>query len=352
MKIVPHQHTDGIDICSVTKKQFAIIRSDLGCWMSTTDLHEGSELQVYKLHENCTGGDSYCADYSGKYYIIKGTYYHSCKDLSTDKDGEDYSLLDGNQGGIHYFNWGGEFTLVTGKSGQKIIWTTNMNKFEAGNANYLSPLLSAGSYYWANKNYVCAMFQPNEDVGGLYFNEGNNPVMNNYKGEYVTVPMDVVNFLPGGIAQSQGKAFGKWRLLYSTTATDPVPQIIQTYIGFDSSAVSSITDNWTFNGNMTLSEFTLLKLMCQYQFSLDATYGGISTDTTSLDWDKLYIGNVHTNPYPVDIPANGTAYVWQYRLGFGEKTCLYGNQLQVTLDSNPPDTPPDEISTVQIGAKL
>jgi len=331
-QIVPH--TKGIDICSHSKKHFAIIRSDLGYFMVTTDIHEEVDAPVYRLHDNCSGGDAYLADDHGYYYIIKGTKYHSCKNLNTDADGEDHDLVDNMQGGDHYYNWGWENTIVYGKS-QKIMFTLVMDSQPAANPGYLSPMLAGGSYYWAN-DYVYAMNHVWEQ-GVVTFNEGCNPVEDWNKGDHITVAKNVVNFLPGGIAQSHGKAFGKWVAICSNTDTG---RWVIYKIGFDVQAAQTIVLYMDCN---TIPKIELLKHMCQYQFSLDASYGGISTDTTNLDWDNTSGGDITQ-------PTVSGGVLWQYQLGFGQTSYLYDTQLEIT-SGDPPDILPDNI-TVGIGAKL
>jgi len=334
--IVPH--SKGIDICSNTKKQFAVIRSDLGCFMIASDMHEENDVGVYPLHDNCSGGDAYLADDGGWYYIIKGTKYHSCKDLSTDAHGTDLDLVDNMQGGDHYYNWGLENTIV---NGDDFMWTMDMNTQPAAYPGYLSTMLVGGSYYWANKNYIYALNRPRE-MGVVTFNECINPVQDWDNGSDITMAMDVVSFLPGGIAQSLGKAFGKWVAVVDYSYDPSVDGPVDLKVGFDQSAVDSITENWTIHD--AISEHELLKHMCQYQFSLDASYGGISTDTTHLIWDNFYELPMY--------PDNVLGVYWQYQFGFGETTCLYLKQFIDDTAGTTPTDPPDLYPTDRIGAKL
>ncbi|KAL1252286.1 hypothetical protein QQF64_020082 [Cirrhinus molitorella] len=89
--IIPKSKAKGTDICAALDWTY-IIRSDLGCYMKTGDLNEGSDISICRLHPACQNGDHYIADSKGYFHIIKGNSCRKVRDLSTDSDAEVYSL--------------------------------------------------------------------------------------------------------------------------------------------------------------------------------------------------------------------------------------------------------------------
>ena len=97
----------------------------------------------------------------------------------------------------------------------------------------------------------------------------------------------VINFLPGGVAQTKDRAFGYWEKLKSfenksETAVDWERTIKKT-VGFKKSTVSSIEHNWSISAEGQLSGGLLVKAIVKYQFSLKVQYGGKSVNTKQQD---------------------------------------------------------------------
>ncbi|KAK1153786.1 hypothetical protein AOXY_G29460 [Acipenser oxyrinchus oxyrinchus] len=72
-KFIPKSKAPGVDICGGYYYRH-IIRSDLGCLMSSSNFNKGSDLALHSLHPSCRGGDSYLCD-NKYFYIIKGDEY-------------------------------------------------------------------------------------------------------------------------------------------------------------------------------------------------------------------------------------------------------------------------------------
>ncbi|CAM4618692.1 unnamed protein product [Leuciscus chuanchicus] len=59
--IIPKHKIKGVDFCG-SRSYCYIIRSDLGCYMRSSDFNTGSDLSIHALHPCCQHGDHYFAD--------------------------------------------------------------------------------------------------------------------------------------------------------------------------------------------------------------------------------------------------------------------------------------------------
>jgi len=350
LQIVPKNssYARGIDICA-SKKYVYIIRSDLGLYMRTTSINQGSDMEVFKLHDALAWGDGYMLDDKGKwFYIVKGDTIHYCKDLTSDKDGKTKTLLSPYQGGDYYFCGESTFYVLFGSSFRS---TDNMYKHSRYDWGSMASAFNDGIYFWCQQSCINCLVQPGE--WGPTYTYNYNPVTTGARTGN-TISMDVVNFLPGGVAQSNGKSYGNWQLLKSQ-ANDLDSSYDWTYhiglqAGFNYSVMSSITNSWNINANASMDSGTLTKLLCQFQFSLDVQYGGSKTNTTSADWNVL--GTIDSTIEKTIQPGEAV-YVWQYQMGFADpKTCLFYDNTVVTDDPNPPEDLSVGNSTVLVGSKL
>ncbi|XP_026106561.1 uncharacterized protein LOC113078465 [Carassius auratus] len=123
--IIPKSKTKGTDFCGVNNYYY-IIRSDLGCYMQSSNFNKGLDITIFGLHPACQNGDHYLGHNKGYFYIIKGNSYRRVTDLSTDSGAVVYSLHPNCQGGDHYLSAFGKFYIIFQEKGT-YRRTTNMN---------------------------------------------------------------------------------------------------------------------------------------------------------------------------------------------------------------------------------
>ncbi|CAB4022424.1 Hypothetical predicted protein, partial [Paramuricea clavata] len=214
----------GVDLCGDDYYgHHYIIRSDAGVYMRSDNLNKVSNIEVFDLHYSCKGGDHYLAN-NGYFYIINGTNYRRVTNMNTDADSTVYALHPNCQGGDHYLSMGGKFYIIYKDRG---IYrrTTNMNKDENAVEYHLHPSCRDGLYYWGNMN-------------------------NNLDRVDNSFAMGVVKFLPGGLATTNGPAFGEWELLKSFENTSHVTvdwsKQVSHQRGAKREKLSSIEHDWNF----------------------------------------------------------------------------------------------------------
>lgn len=151
--IIPKYKMKGVDICG-DKTYTYIIRSDLGCYMSTSDLHKGSDPTVFRLHLSCQNEDHYLVGKDGWFYVITGKSFRRVKDLSTDADKEVKDLPPNLQGGDHYFTAFGLFYIIFQERGTFRI-TTDLSSVLFNREYELNPDISDGLYYWGLSEHFC-----------------------------------------------------------------------------------------------------------------------------------------------------------------------------------------------------
>nr|XP_028571955.1 uncharacterized protein LOC114589657 [Podarcis muralis] len=115
-EIVPKNKAPGVDFCGVDEYYY-IVRSDLGCYMRSTNFHEGKDLEVFSLHSSCQGGDHYLAHEDDLFYIIKGDNYRRVSNMNADLGSVVYSLHPNCRGGDHYLSAFGSFYIIFQKRG-------------------------------------------------------------------------------------------------------------------------------------------------------------------------------------------------------------------------------------------
>ncbi len=82
--IIPRSKAKGTDICAFNKYYY-IIRSDLGCYMQTSNLNKGADISIFSLHPACQNGDHYIGGDS-YFHIINGNSCRRVTNLTTDSD--------------------------------------------------------------------------------------------------------------------------------------------------------------------------------------------------------------------------------------------------------------------------
>ncbi|KAL6461988.1 hypothetical protein MHYP_G00301330 [Metynnis hypsauchen] len=262
--IISKNQAKGVDFCGVSDNY--IIHSDLGCYMYSTNLHQGKDLTVYSLHPSCQGGDHYLALNDDTFYIIKGNSCRRVSNMSKDLDAAVFDLHPNCRGGDHYLSANGSFYIIFKSRGQ---WGVQYHKTD--NLNYD-----------ANAN-TCSIHP------------------------------DVLNFLPGGLAETQGPAFGKWDLI-KTIANDSETPIkwdkeITRKVGYTKSKTSSIEHNWKVAMSATFSAGTLTEAIVKFQFSVSAEYGGKSVKTDNESWQEA---NETEESVSLTLQPHKKMYVWQY----------------------------------------
>ncbi|KAL9982864.1 hypothetical protein ACROYT_G004973 [Oculina patagonica] len=341
--IVPKNKKEarGTDFCG-TNEYYYIIRSDLGVYMRSKDFHSGSDIQIFSLHPSCSWGDHYLATGDGYYYIIKGNEYRRVTNMNKDLDAVVYSLHPNCQGGSYYYAAFGYYYIVfTDRGVYRRV--KNMNSDEEGHDFRIHEAYQDGIYYWGVKNYVYCLKQAGK--WGVTYHRSTNMNSDEDSKTYSVHP-SVLNFLPGGVAQTKGKAFDYWEKLKSIDNVSDVAvdweRDVEESVGFKKSEMSSIEQDWSIHLGASYSSGILTEAISKYQFSFDAQYGGKSVNTEQQDWSDVH---VQTERVKMHIPPNGTAYVWQYQMGFGDEKNLFCVDLKVTNDDNPPDEPPESVKS-------
>ena len=214
----------------------------------------------------------------------------------------------------------------------------NMNTDEDAVEYKIDEAFQDGIYFWGRTKYVYCLKQT--DRWGVNYHRSTN-MRDNTDSKDWNVHPSVINFLPGGVAQTKGRAFGYWEKLKSfenesDTAVDWERTINKT-VGFKKSTVSSIEHNWSVSAEAQHSGGGLVKAIVKYQFSLKAQYGGKSVDTKQQDWSDV---TEKSETIKMHIKPKSEVSVWQYQMGLGDEKSLFCADLSITQGSNPPEVAP------------
>ncbi|XP_015275427.1 PREDICTED: uncharacterized protein LOC107117777 [Gekko japonicus] len=335
-KIVPKSKAPGADFCGVDKYYY-IVRSDLDCYMRSTNFNHGNDLEVFSLHNSCQGGDHYLAHEDGLFYIIKGDHYRRVSNMNKDDNAVVYSLHPNCQGGDHYLSAFGRFYIIF--QGRGIYHrVTNMNTDEDAIEYTLHPDCQNGLYYWGTKDYYYFV-KPHDEWGIQYFrctdfHRNLDAVTYSFHGS-------VVAFIPGGLAINEGPAFGRWEAIktISNDSDSPIEwnKKITKKVGCKKMKMSSVEQNWKINMKASYESGGLAEAIAKYQFSLSVEYGGRAVQTQQEDWSEAteVEESIH-----VTLQPESQMYIWQYRLGFGNEPVLFCRDMKFTNDSTPPTSVP------------
>nr|XP_055065261.1 uncharacterized protein LOC129447520 [Misgurnus anguillicaudatus] len=190
--IVPKSKAKGVDFCG-SSYYYYIIRSDLGCYLQSSDFRKGSDLTVFNLHPSCQNGDHYLANKDGNFYIIKGKFYRRVTDLSRDDSAVVASLHPNCQGGDNYLAAYGFFYIIFKERG--VYRKTSDLSLDSNAVEYkLHPNCSKGLYYWGLPDNYYFLMQDSQ--WGVQYCKGSNFNKDECVAVYSVHP-DVVNFLPG-----------------------------------------------------------------------------------------------------------------------------------------------------------
>ncbi|KAG7323157.1 hypothetical protein KOW79_012859 [Hemibagrus wyckioides] len=334
--IVSKSKAKGVDFCGVSDN-YLIVRSDLGCYLYSTNFHQGLGLTVYSLHPSCQGGDHYLAYDDSTFYIIKGNSYRRVSDMSKDLDAEVNELHKNCQGGDNYLSAYGKFYIIFKDRGV-YRRTTDMSKDSDAVEYPLHPNCKDGLYYWGTKQY--SYFLKPKGEWGIQYHKTDNLNKDTYASTYSVHP-DVLNFLPGGLAITQGPAFGKWELIKTISNDSETPlhwqKKITQKVGYTKSKSSSIEHNWKISMSTTYQSGILTEGISKYQFSLSAEYGGQSVNTEEESWEEA---TETEESLDLTLQPHTKMFIWQYKLGFGKKDVLFCRDLIFDDDPNPPSTIP------------
>ncbi|XP_053217660.1 uncharacterized protein LOC128399869 [Podarcis raffonei] len=329
--ILPKSKTKGIDFCGVDKYYY-IVRSDLGCYLRSTDFHAGKDLEIFGLHNSVRGGDHYLADKDDFFYIIKGNSYRRVTNLNADSDSVVYTLHRNCQNGDHYFSFDKYFYIIFKKRG----WyrrVTNMHTDQNAIEATIYATLKDGLYYWGIKDKIY-LVKPNNKWGVEFYRVedmlGKNP-------STISFHANVLNFLPGGVSINHGKAFGVWQPVKTVRNDAKISvaweQQITKKVGYSKKEMHSMEHNWRVSSSVKVGAEGLTKLLLTAQFSLSAQYGGKSIDSTEETWSDA---TDVSEKVSFTLPPNTNIYFWQYKLGLGKDDVLYCRDLAFTDNSNPP----------------
>uniref|UniRef100_A0A8C5MLQ7 Uncharacterized protein n=1 Tax=Leptobrachium leishanense TaxID=445787 RepID=A0A8C5MLQ7_9ANUR len=328
--IVPKKDAPGVDLCG-TDQYYYIVRSDVGCYMRSTNFNKGEDLDVFSLHPACSNGDHYLAYDDDLFYIIKGTSFRCVSDIGTDEGAIVCSLHPSCQGGDHYFSAFGNFYIVYQNQGV-YRRTKNMTTYKDGIEYSLHPDCKDALYYYGIKD--CYYFvRPHEEWGVQYYRCTN--FNTNESGQASSFHPSVINFLPGGLGLTHGPSAGVWTCIKTikndsqnhTTWSNKVP-VTQ---GFDKEKLSPIENNWNISASLPV-ETGLSALLTKSQFSLAPTYGGSNVNTDGENWKLTTIEETIS----VLLEPGKEAYVWQYQLSLGSDAVLFCRDLRFDDPNKPP----------------
>ncbi|XP_077129194.1 uncharacterized protein LOC143784616 [Ranitomeya variabilis] len=331
-KIVPKNLAKGVDICGVNKYYY-IIRSDLGCYMRSTNFHCGDDLEVFSLHPSCRGGDHYLAYKDDLFYIIKGDQYRRVTNLTTGADAIIYPLHPNCQGGDHYLSSFDYFYIIY--QGRGVFRKTrNLCDDTDGTEYPLHPNCRNGLYYFgiADYNYFV---KPHDKWGIQYVRSTNFNTNDN--SETFSFHPNVIPFLPGGLSVSKGSAYGEWSCIETISNDSETPiewkKSVTKKIGYEKEKMSSIEDNWKVWPTCSAETGGLASLIAQCQFSLTAEYGGSSVNTEKETWKEA---TEIEETIAVTLQPQKKMYIWSYQLGLGEEPVLHCRDMKLSDKADPP----------------
>ncbi|XP_067266532.1 uncharacterized protein [Chanodichthys erythropterus] len=334
--IIPKSKAKGTDFCGVNDYYY-IIRSDLGCYMQSSDYNKGLDLSIFSLHPACQDGDHYLGHEDGYFYIIKGNSYRRVTNLSTDSGAVVYSLHPNCRGGDHYLSAFGNFYIIfQGKGTYRR--TTNMNQDLDAVEYSLHPNCRDGLYYWGLPNNY--YFLKPVSKWGVEYYKGTDFSKDECTAVYSVHP-DVLNFLPGGLSVTIGPSFGIWENIktISNDSNTPVTwtKKITRRVGYNKEKMTQITHNWKIAASVSTESGGLAALIAKMQFSFSAEYGGSHVSTEKESWNEM---TEEEEQLTLQLKPNESVYLWQYKLGLGEEPVLFCRDLKIDDDPNPPTEVP------------
>ncbi|XP_067312812.1 uncharacterized protein [Pseudorasbora parva] len=324
--IIPKHKIRGVDFCGTKDYQY-IIRSDLGCYMRSTDFKQGSDLSIYDLHPACQNGDHYFADGLNQFYIIKGNSYRRATDLSAGYDSAVFTLHPNCQAGDHYLAAFGWFYIIFQ---EKAVFrrTKDLSQDLSSEEFPLHPNCRNGLYYWGLPDHY-NFLKPSSDWGVEYY-KGDDFEKDSCVGVYSVHP-SVLNFLPGGLAITSGPTYAKWKYIRTVINDSTTPVTWQNKItkkvGYNKEMMSQITKNWKIKTQGKITAEKLAGLIAQWQFSFSANYGGPSVNPEKENWNEE---TTVEEQLSFELKPNQCLHLWQYQLGLGSDPVLFYQNLKIT----------------------
>ncbi len=336
--IIPRNKAKGTDICAFNKFYY-IIRSDLGCYMQTSNLNKGADISIFSLHPACQNGDHYIGGDS-YFHIINGNSCRRVTNLTTDSDAVVYSLHPSCQGGDHYFAAHGYFYIIFQEKGT-YQRTTNMTKDSYSEELNLDPNFRDCLYYWGlpyTKQTGFSFLKPASEWG-VEFCTGPD-LSTDENNAVCSVHPEILNFLPGGLSVTKGPAIGMWENIKTITNDSSTPvtwqKKITKKVGYNEEKMAQITHNWKIDTSASIESGELAKLIAKLQFSFSAEYGGAHVSTEDESWKDA---TEEEEQLTFVLKPNERLYLWQHKLCLGQEPVLFCCNLKITSKSNPPTSP-------------
>ncbi|KAM4626201.1 uncharacterized protein O3C94_019343 [Discoglossus pictus] len=334
--IIPKSKAPGVDFCGVGSYYY-IIRSDLSCYMKCSNFNKGEDINIYSLHPACINGEHYLAHQDDYFYIIKGSVYRRVTNMNADEGAVVYSLHANCQGGDHYLSAFGNFYIIFQNRGV-YHRTKNMNTDEDGVEYSLHPDCKNGLYYFGVSDYYYFV-KPHDEWGVQYYRCTN--FNTNEDNETFSFHPSVINFLPGGLALTQGPSYGVWECI-KTICNDSATPIswskkITRKVGFDYEKMSSIEHNWKVSSTVSVKPGGVSALLTKASFSCTAEYGGCSVNTDREKWSEA---TETEESISITLQPNAKVIIWQYQLGVGKTPVLFCRDMKIDDKSTPPTENP------------
>ena len=375
-RIVPRSEAPGVDFCGTygDNPKTMIIRSDLNCYMSVSDVQTGKNATLHPLHPSCCGGDHYFTSSRGffgniktHFIIIKGDHFREVQDLTTDANSRTGVLHEKCRGGDFYigtvmldlFPRHVFIIIFTDKRMLRVVGDLERGKidrkFGLQDEYPLKEGMLGGLYYWGTarrhtetREMISTFYvvKPVDKWGLEYYctdslTEGSERTASFHP--------SITNFLPGGLGITKGITNGDWILIKSfmnssSSTVEGMKYEVEVTIGHNKKALSSIEHNWSVSASVSSevsAGFTIESIFnaaMKVQFSLSGSYGGKSIQTTEEEWKEEV-----TTRETYDIgkfPPGRTVYIWQYKIGLGNTNIVRSKHWAVTDTPAPPPIDP------------
>uniref|UniRef100_A0A803JYB0 Uncharacterized protein n=2 Tax=Xenopus tropicalis TaxID=8364 RepID=A0A803JYB0_XENTR len=344
--IVPKNEAHGVDFCGVDKYYY-IVRSDLNCFMRSTNFNKGEDLNIITLHPSCRDGDHYLAHQDGYFYIIKGNNFRRVTDLSSDENAVVNALHPNCQGGDHYLSAFGCYFIIYQSRGV-YRRTENMKIDKNGCEFTLHPNCKDGLYYFGIKGH-CYFVKPHDEWGLQYYRCSD--YNKDYNGITFSFYPSVINFLPGGLAITKGPSFVSWECIKTIFNDSDTPvtwsKKIVKRLGYENKKMSSLGNNWKIAPDVSGKTGGLIALITKAQFSLKGQYGGSKVNTNRENWTEA---TEVEESLSVTLEPNKSLYIWQCKLGLGCEVVLHHRDTRITDTPTPPTDIPLPLAEPNGGA--
>lgn len=335
-EIVPKSAPEarGIDFCAA-KDYYYIIRSDLGVYMRCKNFHEGKDIKIFPLSPACRWGDHYMAGEfrnTNYFYIIKGNEYRRVTDMSLDKNAEVHSLHPKCRGGSFYCAYGNcEWFYIVYADRGVYRQVRNMNTDQNAVEYSIHKEFQNGLYIWGDAVYVFCLKQDRK--WGVTYHRSTD-MHQNLEPDTFSLHESVLNFVPGGVAQTKGRAFGCWANISafsnSTNVAVDLERTITKTVGFKRRKLTSaIERNWSV-GLADYEAGLLSEAISKHQFKLDFKYGGMGVISEHLleeqEWNEI---TEESESVKLQIAPLSEIFVSQYQRGFGKEKNLFFSKLEI-----------------------